>query len=116
MFAEGVGGEILAPMALPVLGGLLVSDEVVDLFLPVRFYWVRRARWLALQEQKAQTMPLTLICTSPVFGSAKAIDAVIVKRIATIIFFIFSPFYMWNINLNWDSPLRLIPNSVNTVL
>jgi Cu(I)/Ag(I) efflux system membrane protein CusA/SilA len=48
VFAEGVGGEILAPMALPVLGGLLISDEVVDLFLPVRFYWVRRARWLKL--------------------------------------------------------------------
>jgi Cu(I)/Ag(I) efflux system membrane protein CusA/SilA len=49
VFASGVGGEVLAPMALPVLGGLLISDEVVDLFLPVRFYWVRRARWLKLQ-------------------------------------------------------------------
>ncbi|MFO0899067.1 MAG: efflux RND transporter permease subunit [Pirellulales bacterium] len=48
VFAKGVGGEILAPMALPVLGGLLISDEVVDIFLPVRFYWVRRARWLKL--------------------------------------------------------------------
>ncbi|MEX0678792.1 MAG: efflux RND transporter permease subunit [Pirellulales bacterium] len=54
VFATGVGGEILAPMALPVLGGLLISDEVVDLFLPVRFYWVRRARWLKLQKGKAQ--------------------------------------------------------------
>ena len=53
VFAKGVGGEILAPMALPVLGGLLISDEVVDLFLPVRFYWVRRGRWLKLQEEKA---------------------------------------------------------------
>ena len=52
VFASGVGGEVLAPMALPVLGGLLISDEVVDLFLPVRFYWVRRARWLKLQEAK----------------------------------------------------------------
>jgi Cu(I)/Ag(I) efflux system membrane protein CusA/SilA len=51
VFATGVGGEILAPMALPVLGGLLISDEVVDLFLPVRFYWVRRARWLKLRAQ-----------------------------------------------------------------
>jgi Cu(I)/Ag(I) efflux system membrane protein CusA/SilA len=34
-----------------VLGGLLIADEVVDIFLPVRFYWVRRARWLKLQEQ-----------------------------------------------------------------
>jgi Cu(I)/Ag(I) efflux system membrane protein CusA/SilA len=40
-------------MALPVLGGLLIADEVVDIFLPVRFYWVRRARWLKLQEEKA---------------------------------------------------------------
>ncbi len=52
VFATGVGGEILAPMALPVLGGLLISDEVVDLFLPVRFYWVRRARWLKMHTQE----------------------------------------------------------------
>ena len=52
VFASGVGGEILAPMALPVLGGLLISDEVVDLFLPVRFYWIRRSRWLKLQKEK----------------------------------------------------------------
>jgi copper/silver efflux system protein len=52
VFASGVGGEVLAPMALPVLGGLLISDEVVDLFLPVRFYWVRRTRWLKLQDEK----------------------------------------------------------------
>lgn len=55
VFAKGVGGEILAPMALPVLGGLLISDEVVDLFLPVRFYWVRRARWLKLHQGKEPT-------------------------------------------------------------
>lgn len=52
VFASGVGGEILAPMALPVLGGLLISDEVVDLFLPVRFYWIRRARWLKLHSTR----------------------------------------------------------------
>ncbi len=52
VFASGVGGEILAPMALPVLGGLLISDEVVDLFLPVRFYWVRRTRWLQLRQER----------------------------------------------------------------
>jgi hypothetical protein len=47
----GVGSEITSTMALPVLGGLLIADEVVDIFLPVRFYWVRRARWLKLQEK-----------------------------------------------------------------
>jgi Cu(I)/Ag(I) efflux system membrane protein CusA/SilA len=58
VFAKGVGGEILAPMALPVLGGLLISDEVVDLFLPVRFYWVRRARWLKLHGHAQDSHPL----------------------------------------------------------
>jgi len=36
--ALDVGAEIIAPMAVPVIGGLLISDEVVDMFLPVRFY------------------------------------------------------------------------------
>jgi Cu(I)/Ag(I) efflux system membrane protein CusA/SilA len=48
LFSTGVGSEIISAMALPVLGGLLIADEVVDIFLPVRFYWVRRARWLKL--------------------------------------------------------------------
>ena len=52
LFATGVGSEITSAMALPVLGGLLIADEVVDIFLPVRFFWVRRARWLKLQEQR----------------------------------------------------------------
>jgi Cu(I)/Ag(I) efflux system membrane protein CusA/SilA len=51
LWASGVGAEVIAPMAVPVLGGLLISDEVVDIFLPVRFYWVRRARWLRLQRE-----------------------------------------------------------------
>jgi Cu(I)/Ag(I) efflux system membrane protein CusA/SilA len=57
LWASGVGAEIIAPMAVPVLGGLLISDEVVDVFLPVRFYWVRRARWLKLQEQRQAAAP-----------------------------------------------------------
>jgi Cu(I)/Ag(I) efflux system membrane protein CusA/SilA len=52
LFTTGVGGEVIAPMAVPVLGGLLIADEVVDIFLPVRFYWVRRARWLKLRQQR----------------------------------------------------------------
>ncbi|HEY4260520.1 MAG TPA: efflux RND transporter permease subunit [Schlesneria sp.] len=63
VFATGVGGEILAPMALPVLGGLLISDEVVDLFLPVRFYWVRRGRWLKLHGH-ADTGHVTQLATA----------------------------------------------------
>jgi Cu/Ag efflux pump CusA len=54
LFSTGVGGEIISAMALPVLGGLLIADEVVDVFLPVRFYWVRRARWLKIQEERTR--------------------------------------------------------------
>src|SRR5437667_2634690 len=53
LFSKGVGSEIYSAMALPVLGGLLIADEVVDIFLPVRFYWVRRARWLKLHPEAA---------------------------------------------------------------
>jgi Cu(I)/Ag(I) efflux system membrane protein CusA/SilA len=45
LWASGVASEIIRPMAAPVLGGILVADEVIDLFLPVLFYWVRRWRW-----------------------------------------------------------------------
>ena len=66
LWATGVGAEIIAPMAVPVLGGLLISDEVVDIFLPVRFYWVRRARWLKLHAQKqVETKPETGVQTPP---------------------------------------------------
>jgi len=44
LLATGIGSEILRPMVIPVLGGLLIADEVIDLFLPVLFYRVRLAR------------------------------------------------------------------------
>jgi Cu(I)/Ag(I) efflux system membrane protein CusA/SilA len=48
LWASGVASEIIRPMAAPVLGGILVADEVIDLFLPVLFFWVRRRRWQRL--------------------------------------------------------------------
>ena len=53
LWASGVGHEVISAMAAPVLGGLLIADEVVDLFIPVRFYWVRRSRWLKLHAAAA---------------------------------------------------------------
>jgi Cu(I)/Ag(I) efflux system membrane protein CusA/SilA len=49
LLASGVGHEIISAMAAPVLGGLLIADEVVDIFIPVRFYWSRRSRWLKMR-------------------------------------------------------------------
>ncbi len=48
LWSTGVASEVIRPMAAPVLGGILVADEVIDLFLPVLFYWVRRRRWSRL--------------------------------------------------------------------
>ena len=48
-FSTGLGSEIISAMALPVLDGLLITDEVVALFLPVRFYRIRHSRWLKIQ-------------------------------------------------------------------
>ncbi|MDB5388590.1 MAG: cusA 2 [Planctomycetaceae bacterium] len=44
LWASGVGAEVIRPMAAPVLGGILLADEVIDLLLPVLFYWSRLRR------------------------------------------------------------------------
>jgi Cu(I)/Ag(I) efflux system membrane protein CusA/SilA len=45
LWSTGVGADVIRPMAAPVLGGILIADEVVDLLLPIVFYAVRRQRW-----------------------------------------------------------------------
>ncbi len=49
LWATGVGAEVMKPMAAPVLGGLLVADEVIDLLLPVVFYWYQSRSWKRLR-------------------------------------------------------------------
>jgi Cu(I)/Ag(I) efflux system membrane protein CusA/SilA len=44
LWATGPGAEVIRPMAAPVLGGLLIADEFIDLLLPVLFYHSRRRR------------------------------------------------------------------------
>ncbi|MCW8141786.1 MAG: efflux RND transporter permease subunit, partial [Planctomycetota bacterium] len=53
LMAEGVGAEVMRPMAAPVLGGVLLADEVIDVFIPVIFFWYRRRRWERLQTERA---------------------------------------------------------------
>lgn len=48
LWATGVGAEVVRPMAAPVLGGLLVADEVIDVFLPVIYFAVQKRRWRKL--------------------------------------------------------------------
>ena len=53
LWAHGTGAEVIRPMAAPVLGGILMADEVIDVFLPVLFFWVERRRWLRLRRAAA---------------------------------------------------------------
>jgi Cu(I)/Ag(I) efflux system membrane protein CusA/SilA len=48
LWATGVGAEVIRPMAAPVLGGLLIADEVIDVFLPVLYFAVQKRRWRKL--------------------------------------------------------------------
>ncbi len=53
LWATGAGAEVIRPMAAPVLGGILMADEVIDVFLPVLFYWVEKRRWHRAQRGRA---------------------------------------------------------------
>ena len=48
LWATGVGAEVIRPMAAPVLGGLLIADEVIDVFLPVLYFAVQKSKWRKL--------------------------------------------------------------------
>jgi Cu(I)/Ag(I) efflux system membrane protein CusA/SilA len=53
LWADGVGAEVIRPMAAPVLGGLLVADEVIDIFLPVLYFAVQKGKWRRLHGLKS---------------------------------------------------------------
>jgi copper/silver efflux system protein len=59
LWATGPGSEIIRPMVAPVMGGLLVADEVVDLLLPVLFYWVRRYRWNRIHRSRGDNSTIS---------------------------------------------------------
>jgi copper/silver efflux system protein len=59
LWATGTGAEIMRPMAAPVLGGILVADEVIDLLLPVLFYHIRARRWRKLHSERTQAESAT---------------------------------------------------------
>jgi Cu(I)/Ag(I) efflux system membrane protein CusA/SilA len=65
LWADGVGAEVIRPMVAPVLGGILVADEVIDLFLPVMFYRVRERRWRKIHGEPAPAAELSAIAQSP---------------------------------------------------
>ena len=69
LWASGVGSEVIRPMAAPVLGGLLIADEVIDIFLPVLFFAVKKWQWrkihhLGAFEVVAQDVPEAAVVAS----------------------------------------------------
>ena len=54
LWATGVGAEVIRPMAAPVLGGLLIADEVIDVFLPVLYFAVKKRQWSKLHRVSAR--------------------------------------------------------------
>jgi copper/silver efflux system protein len=70
LWATGTGSEIMRPMAAPVLGGILVSDEVVDMLLPVLFYHVRKWRWRRIHRGLAK--PTATALPAPAFERVPA--------------------------------------------
>ncbi|HWE39791.1 MAG TPA: efflux RND transporter permease subunit [Isosphaeraceae bacterium] len=63
LWADGPGAEVIRPMAAPVLGGLLVADEVIDLLLPVLFFHLRALR-LPTPNPRPPTSILPVVPTS----------------------------------------------------
>jgi Cu(I)/Ag(I) efflux system membrane protein CusA/SilA len=62
LWASGVGSEVIRPMAAPVLGGLLIADEVIDVFLPVLYFAVKKWQWrkihhLGVFEERVRAVP-----------------------------------------------------------
>lgn len=55
LWATGVGAEYMRPMAAPILGGILVADEVIDILIPVLFHRERVRRYRALQKKRSGT-------------------------------------------------------------
>jgi Cu(I)/Ag(I) efflux system membrane protein CusA/SilA len=58
LWSTGVGSEFMKPMAAPILGGILVADEVIDILIPVLFFWDRKRRLQKRQLAEAVPQPL----------------------------------------------------------
>ena len=75
LWATGTGAEVMRPMAAPVLGGILVSDEVVDLLLPVLFFHLRKWRWNRIHGTEEMQPHTATAPIGPSFASSRIVTA-----------------------------------------
>lgn len=71
LWATGVGAEVIRPMAAPVLGGLLIADEVIDVFLPVLYFAVQKRQWRKRRSASAWTGPVGTELASPTVAALR---------------------------------------------
>jgi Cu(I)/Ag(I) efflux system membrane protein CusA/SilA len=50
LWLTGTGAEVIRPMVAPVLGGILMADEAIDIFLPVLYAWMKGREWRKLHQ------------------------------------------------------------------
>lgn len=63
LWSDGIGAEVIRPMAAPVLGGILIADEVIDLLIPVLFYQIRLRRWKQIHQVALRIDPTNATTT-----------------------------------------------------
>jgi Cu(I)/Ag(I) efflux system membrane protein CusA/SilA len=63
LWSDGIGAEVIRPMAAPVLGGILIADEVIDLLIPVLFYQIRLRRWKQMHQVAPRIDPTSATIT-----------------------------------------------------
>jgi Cu(I)/Ag(I) efflux system membrane protein CusA/SilA len=50
LWATGVGAEIMRPLAVPVIGGVITSDIVILIVIPVLYHWLKE--WTVIKKNR----------------------------------------------------------------
>lgn len=72
LWSDGIGAEVIRPMAAPVLGGILIADEVIDLLIPALFYQIRLRRWKKLHQSQKVISTRQSVMTFEVHNSEQS--------------------------------------------
>ncbi len=61
LWSNGIGADVIRPMAAPVLGGILIADEAVDLLIPILFFYFQRKNLMGKGWIQKSEIPCTSI-------------------------------------------------------
>ncbi len=57
LWSNGIGADVIRPMAAPVLGGILIADEAVDLLIPILFFYFQRRKLMGKEWTQESEIP-----------------------------------------------------------